>query len=171
MEILLVKPVEKLGEPGDVVEVKRGFARNYLYPQGFAVEPTKHNIEGIQKVREARMTEIMEREQAANVFAEKLNGKAYTFERKIHDDDKLYNSVRPEEIAAAIGEEFDTEIERSRVHIDAPIEELGSHNITINLYKNITAQIQVNVVQEGAKADASEEAPAKAAETTESAEE
>lgn len=168
MEILLVRPVENLGEPGDVVEVKRGYARNYLFPQGFAVEPTQHNIEGVKKVRDARMQEIMEREQAAKVLAEKLDREIFTFERKIHDDNKLYNSVRPEEIAAAIAEDFGTEIERSRVHIDAPIEELGSYPITISLYKDITAEIQVNVVEEGALSMAQEEPSAEAAKTAES---
>ena len=167
MEILLVKPVEKLGEPGDVVNVKRGFARNYLFPKGFAVEPTEHNKQAVQKVREVRMHELLEREEAAKVFAEKLNGASFSFSRKTHDDDKLYNSVRPEEIVSAITEEFGEELERTRVQIDSPIEELGEFPIQINVYKAITAEIKVQVVAEGAEAEAQGEPKAESTEATE----
>ena len=166
MEILLVKPVNNLGEPGDVVTVKRGFARNYLFPKGFAVEPSEHNKSAVVQVREVRMQELMEREEAAKVFSEKLNGASFSFSRKTHDDDKLYNSVRPEEIVAAINEEFGQELERSRVHIDDPIEELGEFPIQINVYKDITAEIKVQVVAEGAEAEAQGEPEATEADST-----
>ena len=161
MEILLVKPVETLGEPGDVVDVKNGYARNYLFPKGFAVEPTTNNIQAIKKVRDERMKELMEREEAAQAFAEKLEGSVFTFTRKTHDDNKLYSSVRPEEIADAIEEKFGEEIEKSRVHIN-PIEELGKHPININIYKDIMAEVIIEVVAEGAEAGAVEEPSAKA---------
>jgi len=159
VEILLVKPVEKLGEPGDIVDVKNGYARNYLFPKGFAVEPTAHNAQAVQKVREERMKELMEREDAAKAFAEKLTGSVFTFERKIHDDNKLYNSVRPEEIVAAIEAQFDQQIERSRIHVDQ-LDHLGKHPVQINVYKDITADIHVEILAEGAEAVAEEESSA-----------
>lgn len=152
VEILLTKPVENLGEPGDVVSVKRGFARNYLIPRGFAVEPTEHNKRGIQKVRESRLKELSVREEQAKALAKQLSGTAFTFTRKIHDDNKLYSTVRPEEIAEAISKQFGTPIERSRVQISAPIEQLGTYPVVINVYKGITAEIKVQVAQEGEKA-------------------
>jgi len=148
MKVLLTQTVEKLGEPGDVVEVAPGYARNYLLPKGLAVEPTPHNIERLKKVREQRLAELKEREQRAKELKEKLDGFVLTFYRKVHDDEKLYSSVRPEEIAARLSEEFKTEIEKARVQIPSPIESLGRHPVVVNLYKDISAEIEVEVLEE-----------------------
>ncbi len=152
VQILLTKPVENLGEPGDVVSVKRGYARNYLIPRGYATEPTEHNIKGIQRIRESRLKEIAEREEQAKALAKKLGGAVFEFTRKIHDDNKLYSTVRPEEIAEAIMQQFGAAIERNRIHIAAPIESLGAFPVTVNIYKGITADVKIQVTVEDGKA-------------------
>jgi large subunit ribosomal protein L9 len=148
VEVLLTQTVEKLGEPGDVVDVAPGYARNYLFPKGLAVEPTPHNIQRLKKVREERLAELGEREERAKLLKEKLDGFVLTFHRKVHDDKKLYSSVRPEEIATRISEEFQTEIEKGRVQLPSPIETLGRHPVVINLYKDIAAEVEVEVLEE-----------------------
>ena len=147
MQVLLTQAVEKLGGPGDVVNVAPGYARNYLLPKGLAVEPTAHNIHRFQKTREKRVTEMKEREEEAKALKQKIEGTVLTFYRKAHDK-KLYSSVRPEEIAAQLSEQFKTEIEKGRVRIDAPIEALGRHPVKIEIYKDIAAEIRVEVVEE-----------------------
>ena len=156
MQVLLTQTVEKLGEPGDIVDVAPGYARNYLIPKGLAVEPTPHNIERFRKVRKRRMEELKAREQRARELKEKLDGYVITFTRKAHDD-KLYSSVRPEEIASHIEEHFNFELEKGRVHLEHPIDTLGKHPVKISLYKDIVAEIVVEVKEESAEpAEASE---------------
>ena len=147
MQVLLTQTVEKLGQPGDVVNVAPGYARNYLLPKGLAVEPTPHNVQRIQKTREKRVTEMKEREEQAKALKQKLDGTVLTFYRKSHDK-KIYSSVRPEEIASQLSEQFRAEIEKGRVRIESPIEALGRHPVKIELYKDITAEIRVEVVEE-----------------------
>lgn len=148
MKVLLTQTVEKLGEPGDIVDVAPGYARNFLFPKGLAVEPTPHNVERLKKVREERLAELKEREERAKALKERLDGFVLTFYRKVHDDEKLYSSVRPEEIATRLSEEFQTDIEKGRVHIPSPIEALGRYPVVINLYKDISAEIEVEVLEE-----------------------
>lgn len=147
MHVLLTQTVEKLGEAGDVVKVAPGYARNYLLPKGLAVEPTPHNIERFKVTREKHITEVKEREEYARTLKQRLDGTVLTFYRKAHDQ-KLYSSVRPEEIAAQLSEQFQAEIEKGRVRMDAPIEALGRHAVKIELYKDIAAEIRVEVLEE-----------------------
>lgn len=151
MQVLLTQAVEKLGEPGDVVNVAPGYARNYLLPKGLAVEPTPYNIQRFKAAREKRLLEMKERDEQARTLKKQLDGAVLTFARKAHDK-KIYSSVRPEEIAAQLSAQFKTEIEKSRVRIETPIETLGRHPVKIELYKDITAEICVEVVEEAPSA-------------------
>ena len=81
----------------------------------------------------------------------KLADQMLVFERKAHDDNRLYGSVRAEDIVAQIGERFGEHIETSRVQLEHPIEELGPHSVTINLYKDITVEVRLQVNEEGAE--------------------
>jgi large subunit ribosomal protein L9 len=130
-----------------VVNVAPGYARNFLLPKGLAVEPTPHNAQRFQKTREKRVIEMKEREEQAKGLKQKLDGTVLTFYRKSHDQ-KIYSSVRPEEIAAQLSSQLKAEIEKGRVRIDTPIEALGRHPVRIELYKDITAEIHVEVVEE-----------------------
>ncbi len=156
-EVMLTQPVDNLGEPGDVVHVAAGHARNYLLPQGLAVAPTKHNQERFRKIRDAQMIELRNREEQAKVLQKQLVDYQLTFYRKVHEEGKLYSSVRLEEIAAMLSEALGTEIEKSKVQLRLPIETIGRHAVTIGLYKDIIAEVQVEVRSE-------EEAPESAAE-------
>ncbi len=104
MKVLLAQPVENLGETGEIVEVKAGYARNYLYPKKLAVEPTEHNAQSLQKAKLAREVELREREEQARVVKAQLDGQTFTFQRTAHEEGALYGSVRMEDIAAAIAE-------------------------------------------------------------------
>lgn len=147
IEVLLTQPVEQLGEPGDIVKVAEGFARNYLFPRKLAVPPTPHYVNQFKKVRERRELELKQREEWAKSVQAKLDGLALTFQRKAHDG-KLYSSVRREDIVEAIQNKLSIELEKSKVELDAPIEMLGVHPVKIALYKDITASIRVHVEEE-----------------------
>jgi large subunit ribosomal protein L9 len=147
IEVLLTQSVEKLGEPGDIVKVADGYARNYLLPRKLAVLPTPHSINQFKKVRERRELELKAREEWARAAQAKLDGFAFTFSRKAHDG-KLYSSVRREEIVEQILQKLNIEIPKDKVELDAPIETLGVHAVKISLYKDITASIRVHVEEE-----------------------
>jgi len=152
MEVLLTRTVDKLGEPGDVVDVAPGYARNYLMPQGVAVQPTPHNVDRYKSVREARMQELKARKERAQDLQGQLDGKALVFERRTNDQGTLYSSVQPGDIAKELNEQFGTELEAGRVEMHEHIETPGEYHATINLYMDITAAVTLQVVAEGEEA-------------------
>jgi len=150
-KVLLTSTVENLGHVGEVVDVADGYARNYLYPRGLAVEPTEHNIARFAKAGKAHEAELLEREERARYIRDRLADQTLVFVRKAHDDDRLYGSVRAEEIAAKIEELVGEHIEPARIQLERPIETLGPHSVTVNLYKDISVEVRIRVDEEGAK--------------------
>jgi len=156
VRVLLTTTVESLGDVGDVVEVADGYARNYLFPRKLATEPTPHNIACYAKSKALHEVELEEREAKALHLRDALADRTLVFVRKAHDDDRLYGSVRVEDIVSRIEEEVGVRIEPSRVQFAHPIETLGPHAVTINLYKEITVEARIRVdaetdSEEGAK--------------------
>ncbi|MBI1741752.1 50S ribosomal protein L9 [Candidatus Acetothermia bacterium] len=149
IEVLLTQSVEKLGEPGDIVRVADGYARNYLFPKNVATLPTPHNVNRFKKVRDARELELKKREEWAKSVKTKVDGFVLTFQRKSHDEGKLYSTVRREEIVEQIQQQLGIEIEKDRVGLGAhQIETLGTHPVKLALYKDIAASIRVVVEEE-----------------------
>ncbi len=133
-----------MGVPGDVVEVKPGYARNYLLPKGFAVPPTPHEMARYAKLRQQYQRELADRRTRAQMLAEKLEGAQFAFERRVHDEDKLYAAVRPQELAKEIEEKFGEKIDPDRISM-GEIEALGEHTAEIGIYENIKAQVTIVV--------------------------
>ncbi len=147
IEVLLTQRVDKLGEPGDLVKVADGFARNYLFPRQLAVLPTPHAVNQFKRVRASRAAELQQREEWARAAKERLDGFALTFKRRAHDG-KLYSSVRREEIAEEILQKLNIELEKSKIDLETPIATLGTHAVKINLYKDIAASVRVHIEEE-----------------------
>lgn len=143
--------VENVGHVGEVVDVADGFARNYLLPRGLAVAPTEHNVSRYAKELAAHEAELLEREEKARLLRGKLADQTLVFVRKAHDDDRIYGSVRVDDITKQIEEVLGEHIETSRVQLERPIETLGPHSVTITLYKDISVNVRVRVDEEGAK--------------------
>jgi large subunit ribosomal protein L9 len=152
-KVLLTETIDRLGHVGEIVSVADGYARNYLFPRGLAIEPTDHNVARFAKERAAHEAEMLKREEKALLLRDKLADQMLTFERKAHDDDRLYGSVRAEDIAATIEELTGEHIEASRVHLEGPIETLGPHVATVALYKDIAVELRIQVDEEGTKED------------------
>lgn len=143
--------VENVGHVGEVIDVANGFARNYLLPRGLAVAPTEHNVSRYAKELAAHEAELLEREEKARLLRGKLADQTLVFVRKAHDDDRLYGSVRVDDITKQIEELLGEHIETSRVQWERPIDALGPHSVTIALYKDISVNVRVRVDEEGAK--------------------
>jgi large subunit ribosomal protein L9 len=147
MEIVLTKDYEALGKAMDVINVKEGFARNFLFPQGIAVPATEGNR---KKVAEAkRINEIREEKKSkeARQLAKKIEQVPCTIPVKVGEEDKIFGSVTAHEIADFLKKEgFD--IEKRQVDLEEPIKQLGVYSVRITLYRDVDARLKVWVVKE-----------------------
>ena len=147
MEIVLTKDYEALGKAMDVITVKEGFARNFLFPQGIAVPATEGNR---KKVAEAkRIDEVREEKKSreARQLAKKIEQVPCTIPVKVGEEDKIFGSVTAQEIADFLKKEgFD--IEKRQVDLEEPIKQLGVYSVRISLYRDVDARLKVWVVKE-----------------------
>ncbi|MEN6370013.1 MAG: 50S ribosomal protein L9 [Thermotogota bacterium] len=150
-KVLLTTTIDKVGHVGEVVNVASGFARNYLFPRGLAIEPSEHNIARFTKERAAHEAELLQRAEKARQLKAKLADQMFVFTRKAHGDGHLYGSVRSEDIAAQIEETTGEHIEASKIRMDTAIETLGPHAVTVSLYKDIAVDVRIRVDEEGKK--------------------
>ena len=150
-KILLTTTVERLGHVGEIVTVADGYARNFLLPRGLAVPPTEHNVARFAKQKAVHEAELLQREEKARFLRDKLADMTLRFERKAHDDDRLYGSVRAEDVTGQIEELLGEHIETSRLQLEHPIETLGAHAVTVNLYRDIAVEVRIQVDEEGSK--------------------
>ena len=146
MKLILLERVEGWGSLGDVVNVKDGFARNYLLPRNKALRATKAN----EKVFEAQHAEIEARnakaKEAAGKVGEKLDGQSYIMIRQAGESGQLYGSVTGRDVAEAIQAEGG-KVERSVVVLDKPIKTLGLHEVKIRLHAEVTVTVTLNIAR------------------------
>ncbi len=146
MQVVLLERVEKLGQMGDVVNVKDGFARNWLLPQQKALRATKSNLQRFERERAQLETRNLERKKEAEAVAAKLEGQLFTVIRQAAESGSLYGSVTARDIADTAGE-TGFSVARSQVVLDQPVKELGLHDIRILLHPEVWATVTVNVAR------------------------
>ena len=148
MEVILIKDVVNLGHKYDVVTVKPGYGRNYLIPQGFAqvanASNKKHNEE-IKKQQSAKIAKLIE---DYKVLAEKLKASKIVVGSKAGTSGKLFGSVTNIQVAEALKKQFDLTVDRKRVHIIGEVKEVGTYKANVNLYKEVSTEIEFEVVAE-----------------------
>lgn len=146
MQVILLERVAKLGQMGDVVDVKAGFARNYLLPQGKALSASEKNISDFEARKAQLETHNLETRKEAEAMADKLNGQQFIVIRQASDSGALYGSVSTRDAADATGENGFT-IERKQVALTRPIKYLGLHDVLVTLHPEVVATIQLNVAR------------------------
>ncbi len=146
MQVVLLERVEKLGQMGDVVHVKDGFARNWLLPQQKALRATKSNLQRFERERAQLETRNLERKKEAEAVAAKLEGQLFTVIRQAAESGSLYGSVTARDIADTAGE-TGFSVARSQVVLDQPVKELGLHDIRILLHPEVWATVTINVAR------------------------
>ena len=172
MKVILTQELKGKGGEGDVVEVARGYAVNYLLPRKLAVEATAGNL----KQLEARKGNILKREEArlaeASTLAERLEGGRVIIGAKAGEEGRLFGSVTSPMIVDAIADQLEAEVDRRKIDVHGHIKELGEHVITVQVYRDVKTEVTVVVVPEGAAGEAAAvaEAPAPEAEPVEVAE-
>ncbi len=145
MKVMLKKNVAKLGTIGDVVEVKPGYARNYLLPLGLAAEPTEVNIRAIEAEKLHFQEEAAKNREAQEARAETIRGKEITISARANEEGQLYGSIGPAQIAAALAAE-DVFVEPEHIVLDEPIRKLDKYDVMVRFAKDLTTEIHVWVV-------------------------
>jgi large subunit ribosomal protein L9 len=147
MEVILREDVEKLGDRGQIVKVADGYARNFLLPKRLAVPATAANKKIVEQERQGHLRrEAKEKGDAADL-AKLLSGVSVTFRQKAGEQDQLFGSVTVKDIAEAL-EQKDFTIERRKIMLEEPIKQIGQYKVTIKLHREVSAEIEVNVVKE-----------------------
>ena len=146
MQVILLERIGRLGQMGDVVTVKDGFARNFLLPQGKALRATKANRERFDKERAQLEARNLELKSEAGAVADKLQGKSFIIIRQAGDSGQLYGSVTTRDISTAVTE-GGFSIERRQVMLDRPIKTLGLHDVRIGLHAEVEPHVTINVAR------------------------
>lgn len=146
MQVVLLERIEKLGQMGDVVSVKDGFARNFLLPQQKALRATKANMARFERERAQLEARNLELKKEAEAVAARLDGQSFVVIRQAAESGSLYGSVTARDIADA-ATESGFSVERRQVVLDHPVKELGLHEIRILLHPEVWATVTVNVAR------------------------
>ena len=147
MKVILRKDVEHLGNVGELLDVKPGYARNYLVPQNKAIVATSKNLKYFESQR-AILQERLAKEQAtAEAAAEEIRGVVCTIAGKVSEEDRLYGSVAARDIAEQLKAQG-LDVEKKMVLLSEPIKTLGSYIVPIRLHTNVTSEITVKVIPE-----------------------
>jgi large subunit ribosomal protein L9 len=146
MQVVLLERIAKLGQMGDVVKVKDGFARNFLLPKNKAMRATKDNLAHFQTQRAQLEARNLELKKDAEALVSKVEGKSFIVIRQAGDTGQLFGSVSPRDIADAITS-GGFSVERRQVNLDKPIKNLGLHPVTLMLHPEVFAKVSMNVAR------------------------
>jgi large subunit ribosomal protein L9 len=146
MEVILLERIGRLGQMGDVVRVKDGFARNFLLPRGKALRATDENRTRFDSMKGELQVRSAELKTEASGVAEKINGKSFTVLRQASESGQLFGSVSPRDIVALIGE-AGFNVSRNQIALSAPIKMIGRHEVPLALHPEIETSIKVIVAR------------------------
>lgn len=152
MEVVLLERVEKLGQMGQVVRVKPGYARNYLLPQKKALRATKANLAYFETQKARLIANNLERKQEADVVAVRMNGVTVAIIRQAGETGVLYGSVAGRDVAEALTE-AGYQVDRRQVGIDQPIKNLGLFQVQVRLHPEVSVTVTVNVARSTEEAE------------------
>ena len=152
MDVILLERIQNLGQMGDVVKVRTGFARNYLLPQRKALRATKENLARFERQRVELEATNLHRRQEAETVSERIDGTVVSIIRQAGESGQLYGSVSARDITEALLVEG-FRVDRSQVAIDRPIKSLGLFDVRVNLHPEVAAKIVVNVARSTEEAD------------------
>ena len=146
MKVILLENIRSIGSIGDVIEVKRGFARNYLISNKKALYASKENIKEVEKIKLDLGKKDQERKKEAKKIYEKINNKVYTFKKLSTENKELYGSVKPTEISKTILGIEKLDIKPSMIQLIKEIKSLGNFKVKVNLHSEIEAEVNIKVV-------------------------
>ena len=145
MKVVLLENLGKKGSIGDIIDVKRGFARNYLISSNKALTASKENINEVEKIKSDLGKKDLEKKKEAKKTFEKINGKIFSIKKLSTENNELYGSVKPTEISKIILENSKLELKPSMIQLENEIKALGDFKVKINLHSEVQAIISIKV--------------------------
>jgi len=145
MKVILLENIKRNGSNGEIIDVKRGFARNYLIANKKALYASKENVSEVEKIKSELSKKDNEKKLEAKSIAEKLNNKVFTVKKLSTENKELYGSVKPTEISKLINEEDKIDIKPSMIQPLSEIKSLGKFKVKISLHSEVDTEISINV--------------------------
>ncbi|MDA9150745.1 MAG: 50S ribosomal protein L9 [Proteobacteria bacterium] len=145
MKVILLENVKRIGSIGEVIDVKRGFARNFLIANKKALYASKENIKEVEKIKSDLSKKDNEKKLEAQKISEQVNNKEYVVKKLSTENNELYGSVKPTEIAKLIQETNKIDIKPSMIQPVQEIKALGKHKVKISLHSSVDAEITIDV--------------------------
>ena len=146
MKVILLENVRKIGSIGEVIDVKRGFARNYLISKKKALFASKENIKQVEKIKQDLSKKDQDKKKEAKLIQEKIKNKKYEIKKLSTENKELYGSVKPTEISKIIKDKDNLEIAPSMIQLMDDIKSLGEFKVNINLHSEVQAEIKIKVI-------------------------
>jgi large subunit ribosomal protein L9 len=145
MKVILQKPVDKLGVPGDVVDVADGYARNYLMPRGLAVRASKGGVKHVESLKRAHTTKVSQAQAEAQEVADRLTANTIKVRARVGEEGRLFGSVTAAEVAEEIERQTGVKVDRRDVRLEEPIRSVGVHQVTVHLFTDVDPAVPVEV--------------------------
>ena len=145
MKVILLENLKRIGSIGEIIEVKRGFARNYLIANKKALYASKDNISQVEKIKLELSKKDNEKKQEAKQIAEQINKKEYSVKKLSTENNELYGSVKPTEIAKLIQTENKIDVKPSMIQPLKEIKSIGKFKVKVSLHSEVEAEITINV--------------------------
>jgi len=148
VKVILTQDVKKLGQKGEIKEVSDGYARNYLFPRGLAVEASGSQLKQLSEKKALEAKKKEKEEDKARSIKEKLDGKEIVVKAKMGKDGRLYGAVTAMEIAEAIAAQEEVSLDKRKIELKENIKQAGEYQVRLKIHAGITAEIKVRVVGE-----------------------
>jgi large subunit ribosomal protein L9 len=146
MKIILQKEVDKLGAPGDIVQVADGFARNYLIPRGLASPASKGAVRHAERLKAGHEERLRRVKEEAEALAARLTKAPIRIAAQAGEDGRLFGSITAQDVAEELSRSLEHQVDRRRVHLEEPIRSLGAHEVRVHLHPEVDASVTVDVV-------------------------
>jgi len=151
MKVILLENLRKIGSIGDIIDVKRGYARNYLISKKKALFASKTNIDEVKKIKNDLNKKDLDKKKEAKIIFDQINNIEYLVEKLCTETKELYGSVKPTEISKIIKEKSGIDIHTSLIQPVKEIKSIGTFKVLVNLHSEVQSTINIKVVQEEAK--------------------
>ena len=151
MKVILLENIRRIGSIGDVIDVKRGYARNYLIGKKKALFASKENINQVEKIKKDLDKKDLERKKKAQEIYDQINNTNLLFKKLATEKEELYGSVKPSEICEAIKKQKKIEIEPSIIQLNQEIKKLGKFKVKVDLHSQLQAELKITVQAEESK--------------------
>lgn len=148
MKVILKADVKSVGKKGDIINASDGYARNFLFPKGFAVEATEGNLKSLKAIKVSEQKKKEEELKNARELAKKIEGLTVLIKVKAGENGKLFGSITSKDIADELKKQFKIEIDKKKVILEEAIKSAGAYNVEIKVYPDVVASLKVNIMQD-----------------------